>query len=242
MRPPTRFIVLFLGRTGSTYLMDMLDRHRWIRARPEVLVNLKEAGHEAQAAWMRRLYTRRPPWVKAVGHKTKLWDVLDPDGLRAMVHELGVRVIAMRRREPVRAVISSIRSHELYERTGLWELRDERDRPGPTRIDPDQLLERLGHWDAAERQLDAFIGTLDTPKLDLWYEDLLDDRDAELARVGSFLGVRVLPRVADRSPIRKLTPADLRDAVANYDEIRDHLARSEGSTALDAADGRRPWG
>jgi len=46
-----RFVILFPGRTGSTFLVSALDSHRDVEAKGEVLDGLRAKGVETQRAW-----------------------------------------------------------------------------------------------------------------------------------------------------------------------------------------------
>ncbi len=213
--------------------MDMLNRHPRITAKAEVLVNLKEDGADAQARWLEKLYHPLNPWIKAVGHKTKLWDVVDLDGFSESLQKYNVHTIVLSRQSALKAVVSAIRSAALFENTGRWELVKDKDRLGVTAVDPADVVERLKSWEYSEHQLNAFVGKLDTPRLDLNYETLVSDTADVLARVSQFLGVKVNPKQLMKSRIKKLTSDDLRDVVDNYEEMVDEICEAGFSRYVD---------
>ena len=67
-RHVVRFVILFPGRSGSTYVISALDAHPAITAKGEVLDPLRPEGPQAQLDWTRR-YLRGPAVnrSKAVG-------------------------------------------------------------------------------------------------------------------------------------------------------------------------------
>ena len=68
-----KFVILFEGRTGSSYLISSLDSHPKVRAFGEVLVASKSVGHEAQAKRTKEILTTTFfSRNKAIGFKTKL--------------------------------------------------------------------------------------------------------------------------------------------------------------------------
>jgi len=84
----SHFVLLFEGRTGSSYLIESLDAHPHVRAKGEYLVKLRDKGAEAQLSWAKRsLTTSFITRYRAVGFKTKLRDILNPEKFRALLIE-----------------------------------------------------------------------------------------------------------------------------------------------------------
>ncbi len=222
----TRFITLFIGRTGSTWLMDMLHRHPWVTALGEEIGRRKHLPAREQNDWLNRFYGSPSPLALAHGFKTKLWNVRDRDHLRSLIRTRRIRVVRLTRRNTLRAAISTIRSHELHAVTGDWNARSARERPPPSAIDLAQLDALIAGREREHAALEAFVRALDTPALEIAYEDLLHDRDAQLKRLARFLRTPLVGLVADRTRYAKNTPEDLSRAVANLDELRAHVAGS----------------
>jgi LPS sulfotransferase NodH len=234
LRPEvTPFVILFIERDGSTYMTSMLDSHPAIEMVYERFSVMVQRGTNAteQLAWARHYFT--PPAVgrrAAVGFKTKLVDVLDPDGFAALLQERECRVIRMQRRNRVKAVISRINARRLYEATGKWNLYDKSDRMPPMDVDPGEFLDFLNEREQAEQELDHYVARIDRPTLAISYEDLLVDRDAVLASVFSFLGVPQRPVV---EKTMKHTRDDLRTVVTNFDELRESVAETPYASMFD---------
>jgi LPS sulfotransferase NodH len=219
-----RFVVLFVERDGSTYLMSLLRSHPEIDAQNERLAMLKEAGKTAgdQMTWMREFFT--PPLagsLRALGFKTKLPDILDPAGVARLLQEHECRIIHLQRRNRVKAVVSRINARRLYEASGNWNLYSESDRLPPATIDPALFEEALNTREDQEQALADYVGGLHLPTLSLCYEDLLVSRDDALSRVFSLLGVR--PHAVAGRPLKN-TNDDLRSAVLNFGELRARYA------------------
>ncbi len=216
-RDPVRFVLLFMGRSGSTNLVEALASHPGIAARGEWLFG-KDGDRQLRGA--RRFLTRPPQGeYSAIGFKTKLKDVRDPEEFAGLLREVGARIILMRRRNVIKQVVSRFNSHRLYEATRDWNLYDEEDRLPPATIDLTWFSGSLEEIEEEKRELESYVRDLGVPMLSLYYEDLLVDRQATLERVFSFLGVRFEP-VWGRC--NKNTNDDLREAVSNFDELRSH--------------------
>lgn len=229
----TPFVILFIERDGSTYMTSMLASHpaiEMVYERFSVMV-LRGDGAAEQLAWARDYFT--PPLIgrhAAMGFKTKLVDILDPDGFAALLHEKGCRIIRMQRRNTVKAVISRINARRLYEATGKWNLYDKADRMPAMTVEPAEFLQYLGEREEAEQALDAYVQRLQLPTLTISYEELLVDRDGVLATVFSFLGVEP-HAVAEKT--MKHTRDDLREVVMNFDELRQSVADTPYAAMFD---------
>jgi hypothetical protein len=214
-----KFVVLMMGRTGSSYLITALDSHPMIRARGERLVQLKNAGRsQAQLTKARRMLT---PWpictYRALGYKTKLIDILDLEGFASLLRQNDARIISLRRHNAIKWTISILNHIRLLTRTGKHNLGSEKDRPGPIQVDLDEFNKYLEYYRQRYALIDTFINTLDLPVLHLFYEDFLSAEEATFNEVFSYLDVPPRPV---RPETVKITSDDLRQAVINFEQLR----------------------
>lgn len=229
----TSYVILFIERDGSTYLTSLLTSHPDIEAIYErfAVLNQKDASGAEQNAWAADFFS--PPVIartKARGFKTKLVDVLDLPGFTRLLHEKEVRVIQMRRRNRVKAVISRINARRLYEATGKWNLYDKSDRMPGMQVDPQLFHEYLVEREEADDELQAYVDQLSLPKVKIVYEDLLTDKAATLQSVFAFLGVA---NKSVQEKTMKHTSDDLRDVVLNFDELRSQYSNTPYAQMFD---------
>jgi LPS sulfotransferase NodH len=227
------FVVLFIERDGSTYLVSTLGSHPDVHTVYErfAVMRQKGDGPEDQLDWARRYFT--PPLIgtkAAVGFKTKLVDVLDHGGFVQVLQEKGVRIIHMQRRNRIKAVVSRINARRLYEKTGNWNLYKESDRMPPMTVDLDEFKSFVREREEADRVLAEYVAGLGLNTLTVCYEDMLQDRDAVFAGVFDFLNLRPWPVT---SKTKKHTSDDLRDVIQNYDEVRAAFAGSDYENMFD---------
>lgn len=218
----TPFVILFEGRTGSSYLVTGLSKHPNVRAGWEELPKLKAIGHEAQANWTRRALT--PPLIGrfgAVGFKTKLRDIADPINFSQLLQELNVKVIHMQRRNRVKVAISEINSNVLHARTGSYNVYKEGDRLPPLRIEALEFRNVLAMRERLDGNLKHFVEHLNLPTVEVFYEDILLDEAETLRAIYEFIGVT--PRITKGSSYKN-TSDDLRDALLNFDELKASVA------------------
>jgi LPS sulfotransferase NodH len=217
-RNPVRFVILFMGRSGSTYLVDALASHPEVRVQWEGLLGKKDADAQHQRA--RKFFTQSPHGVcPAVGFKTKLSRVKDRDGFAKLLGEMRARIILLQRRNIVKHVVSWINSERIHDSTGYWNLWNEENRLPLATIDVAKFDRRLEQVEKGKRALESYAENMELLTLWLYYEDLLVDRRATLERVFSFLEVRFEPVQGGSI---KNTSDDLREAVSNFDELRSH--------------------
>jgi LPS sulfotransferase NodH len=139
---PVKFVILFQGRTGSTFLVDALRRHPEVDADGEILQNeaqelrgWKTHENPYRRAWrtgklayrgtpvesqLRRTEQRwrdARPGAMAVGFKTKIRDLLDIESFKDLLEREGARVIMMERDNLVKQAVSRVRSMDLWRNT-----------------------------------------------------------------------------------------------------------------------------
>ena len=214
----TPFVLLFQGRTGSTYLIESLSRHPQVLAETEHLVGLRQKGGQAQLRWAQWfLNSAHDSKPSAVGFKTKLSDVLDREGFAKLLNNTAARILFGKRRNLVKMVVSWLRSEQLYHATGKWNLYSQQDQLGPLYIDIDKFQIRLDQVEHRRSVLERFVHDLDLPVLPVEYEELLVDPSRVLDQVLSFLNLSP-QKLEGRS--KKNTSDDLRQAVTNFNEMR----------------------
>ena len=216
MPPISKFVVVMTGRSGSSYLIDLLNSSHSIDARGEQFSGMRSA--KRQLAWLKRVY-RDPvaPEIGAIGFKTKVQDILDKDRFAELMREEEARVIVLRRKNIVKSVVSWFNAERLFAGTGEWNLGGERSSSSPINVDSTLFAKRVSLMEQATMQLEEFCERLPAPRLYLHYEDLLTSLDTTLDAVFRFLDV---PRTDTSCGIRKNTSDNLREAIANFDEIR----------------------
>lgn len=224
--PVRPFVIFFEGRTGSTYLVEGLDRHPRVRARKEVFASMRKQGFgaEQQIEWLKDFLADPPEEdVRALGFKTKLRDVLDPEATAWLLREIDASVILLLRRNRIKHLVSVFNAMRLHEETGEWNLYEDGRSLAALHIDPERFDQWLQAREQQREELDAYVRTLPLPTLRLVYEDLLLDESAVFAELFDFLGVEPRPVEGEA---RKATSDDLREALANFEELR---TRYEGT-------------
>ena len=214
-----QFVVFFEGRSGSTYLIESLNSHPDIYATKEPLSTMREEGKDAntQLQWIREFLGSRPPKGRVVGFKTKIKDVLAPDKFAELLEELQVKIVLLQRRNRIKLLVSLFRGVQLNSETRNWNLYKEEERIVPVHIDVELFQNWLGNVEKTNQELVRFVEKLPLPKLSLYYEAILLNDQEIFQRVCSFLGVKFQTL---QGGCIKHTSDDLREAVANFEELR----------------------
>ena len=214
------YVLLFEGRTGSTFLTATLSQHPEILADGERLDKYRNAPNAATAQLDSARQFLTPPFVgphRVRGFKTKLREIKDPTAFAALLQEKRVHILYMQRRNRIKTTVSGFTGQRLYEKTAKWNLTQEADRPGALHIDPTAFAAALKVREEREHALTAYVEGLALPTLNLYYEALLVDEAAFLAPLYAFLGVQPRPASAKT---KKNTSDDLRQVLVNFEELR----------------------
>jgi hypothetical protein len=256
----TKFIVVFQGRAGSTYLIDVLNRHPEITARGEILARAYHMLHprekfigaknlyaiigwslqgrlaESQLKRAKSLYSDPALKSTVVGFKAKLRHIVDPLGMKEFLESNGVKTIVMDRKNFVKKTVAHIYGQRLYKNTKhkygerAWNLFDETDRLGPQHIEVAEFDRMLRQVVALHRRLHVYTSSLEVPKLNLEYAELLGGRKEWFRSVFDFLGVEPCQL---NSRVLQNEPDDLRKALANFDELKSYYAGTEFEAMFD---------
>ena len=212
------FVLLFEGRTGSTYLIEALASNPRIVAVGEDFQTQRKERAQEQIEQMRTFLTASSPAnCVARGFKIKLRDVADPIKFGIMLQSLGTHIIYLGRRNRIKQVVSFFNSVRLHESVGDWNLYDGSQRPSAFTIPPTEFRRWLEAVEEGRKSLERFVFGLELPTLLLYYEDLLINTTDSTRLVLNFLGEYGEPSVGRAI---KTTSDDLREVCENYDELR----------------------
>ncbi|MGA0419373.1 MAG: hypothetical protein ACO3P9_05015 [Phycisphaerales bacterium] len=225
----SRFVILFPGRTGSSWLVSALDGHPRIDVRGEILV---AQTPDAQRRLVEERLGNPPAPGESRGFKTKLKDVADLDALRVAIGT-EVAVVHMVRRDLLRLAISTINARRLHRRTGRWNRADGVRALPPLDVEIDVLLATIDECATAVATLADYIGSLAAPVLEVDYAEVVHDPEGLLRRVQQHVGGAPRPLA---SGVLKNTGTDLREAVADFDRLTRDLAGSRWNRLLEDLD------
>lgn len=207
------FVILCLGRTGSFYLVSLLNSHPDIRCFGELF------SHRGQG---RELF-RNTPHTDALEYLREITGSVEAPavGLKLPVNSIqahpqaldvlgdpGLRVIRLSRLN----LLALFVSRQLLAATRVPQ--STRGEYGDTRVrlDPQPTVKAFERMEEHERWLDGLAG--EHPTLRLTYEGIIEGEGLEDAE--RFLGVE--PRELS-SPMEKLRKRPLSETVENWDEV-----------------------
>ena len=242
-RSPVAFVVLTFPRSGSTWLLNMLDSHPQIAAYDELFLGGEGVQPRAEdqldfasylervpqptrrfrvphrIAYLRSVYRERPG-IGAVGFKLVYGQVAANPGLLQYFAVRRVRAIHLVRANLLDAVIS----YEVARETGVFHRRRGEITPvGTVRLDADAIRERLGYMEWAVARGRIWLERFRLPRVEVAYEELVGRRDETLGTLLRFLDVDARLDSLD-SEFERVRGGTTLDLVENADEVRASLS------------------
>ena len=120
----------------------------------------------------------------------------------------------------IRQAVSAYVARVIKDKTSLWHIYKDSERPVSLTIDFDSLLRCLLWTVECDRQMAIYQHSFPRPHLDLFYEDVAVDILGCLHGIHDWLGV---PRSDHVDPMLKIVPENLRVTVANFDQMIEWL-------------------
>ncbi len=223
-----RFLIYSQPRTGSTWLVDLLNNHPEIQCDGELF---SSDWKHSRRVWSRRLLRSFPiPYLQlratlckapAYGFKVLHYQACQQKGLLTRLNRRGWQIIHLSRVHLWSQAVSDQLAIQTkrYHRT-----HDDPVHPDQVRIDPAAILAKI---DVLKRQSLAETRALEgIPHLRIEYEkDLVDDsgRDLTLSRIHVMLGVSIKP---GSSVLLPTYDRPMGQVVENYEEIVDCVRHS----------------
>jgi len=227
----TKYVVVCTGRTGSNMLMSLISSRDDVRAYWEFFYDKykehlsEEEIKDGVAALEKVVYKNHPEEVKAAGFKFIYDHVNLPytnghgvlDYLRK---NKDIKVIHLKRRNILRTYLS----HEMAFKHNKWHAFKDEDRlkeDDKIEIDFEACLEYFLNISREEAHFDGFFS--DNPKLDMYYECIVEDPQEETKRIQHFLGLKPKPL---SSTFKRLNHKRLCDTITNYWQLKSMFKNS----------------
>ena len=246
-RAYTRFVILGMGRTGSNFLATSLRSHPDVlcygelfnneqtgkrldwgipshRSRPPV-VNLRDNNTETFINT--HLFGRKPGRIKAVGFKLFYYHAERPPQAAIWEHLKAddIRIIHLRRNNLLDIYVSLQKAKI----NGEWSSQSGNksvNTSAPLNLKPEAVqyaFDQIEGWQntAAERFPDA---------LEVAYEQLVSNYDAELGRISDYLNLRPF---AMQTPLVKQSTKPKSATIENYASLKSHFSGSRWAQYFD---------
>jgi LPS sulfotransferase NodH len=219
------FVILFQGRSGSTLLGELLNSSPAIQIEGEILAGRRLEGWRRQNARLGQFVQRsQSSRIQAVGFKAKLTDIADTNAFRSFLQREGFRIVFLTRRDVVKQALSWIYADRLFQRSGEWNLVRHDIQFQPIAVKCEELVRRIRALERGRDALLDFVASLGNLPIEVNYETLQDSLESEASRVAGALGITVTSQLC--ATVRKHTPDDLAQAVANPEQVRACLIAS----------------
>lgn len=224
---PVRFVIFAAPRTGSNLLCGLLNAHPDILCHHGVFnpdgIHYARDCRDCMSDLLDGVSRNSDPlrfldhiWTAAAGQQAvgfKMNRGENGVAVDALLRDLDVRKVLLKRRNRVRAYVSET----IAKITGLWESYGDPDGASipAIRLDPVELRRHVAvnaHFYAA---LESVLSATGQAWLETEYESLADG--SEMTRILSYLGVS--DGTVLSAPSFKRGPADLRRVVANLAEL-----------------------
>jgi LPS sulfotransferase NodH len=240
-----KFVVLTSSRTGSTWLIDILNMQSGVEAHGELFLNQRRttpaiAGRDDRPRYVdvhgSRGLSRAP---RVVCYLNELYRSPHVVGFKLMYSQLRVHpeilaYLALRRVRIVHLVrlnhLDVIISEELAKNTGASHVRAGTNANlSPVNLDTRTLVRRIRRVSRAPGKARFLIRLSACPILEVSYEALLGGQE-EFTRVCDFLQISCASAL--RSNLQKRGTGSHRDAIANYEEVRQTLSSTPFASLL----------
>lgn len=245
MRRPTLFVLLTTQRSGSGWLVDLLDDHPAITSYEELFrvsaatfsrhgasavphfeVMVGPGTFSTSPGLVRQRYryvrslVRAHPGSRAVGFKLMYDQTRDHPGLMGVLTLMRARFVHLVRRDSLGAIISFDIAHA----RDRWHYHAGDSVPSlRVRMDTASVLGRLQERDDEIDRFRRRLARLPVPVHEVAYEDLVTRRDETLAGVVDFLGVPPAEQPLRSSVVRAARERTV-DLVENRDDLLAALA------------------
>jgi hypothetical protein len=230
------FVMLFVGRTGTSFTIDVFNQHPQVKFEGEILETFKNKADMSmrQTEWIQNLFgIEKASRYKAVGFKTKYYDIPCKDAFRESLQDFRPTIIFSDRRNVLKQAVSRLRIEMFAEikrqemgeerwrkfsrSNDVWNLFDELDGIGSINIDLKKLDSWVLFYEQKTIKLKNYLNSLDLDVVHYDYEDIINDTKVFFEKMFQLLGVEPIDY---ETKIFKHTPDNLSEVIVNFDALK----------------------
>ena len=222
-----KFIIITRSRTGSNFLMSLLNSHPNILAKGELFRRLE--GKSSDQVW-NETFSKKPKHIKYVGFKIFYYHPLDSEDKEVWNYikkDKNIKIIHLTRNNILRTVVS----RAIADKTNTWtnkkgkkiDISDKR-----VKIDIDSCLNDFKKTREDENRIRDNYKNRNL--MELTYEDLVKDHQKVMNDVFNFLEIEINEVNSD---YKKQNNEKLEDLITNYNDVVEAIKKSKWSYILD---------
>lgn len=235
-KKPQKFIILTTQRSGSTWLMDMLDSHPNIKVYNELFLNMDNKSKWADPKqpsfyiyektapgkrpwktikYLNNLYTYEGEY-DVIGFKL-MYDHLfrKPEILVNLISE-GYKIVHLVRENPIDVMVSYALAKQNKRFFTEQEVENQK-----LHLDPQNFKKDVEKQDFKVGLARIIVAIIPNPVLNITYNELRQDKDGTLDRITQFLGVPSVEQTEGvESTLKKLNQKSHAEMIENYAEIK----------------------
>lgn len=227
-----KFIILFTGRSGSSWLEELLNQNKAIHCDSELLAvpewdnrfGLLERFVNEQEIWkgvnkVEAHGFRFKPTIRGFAPSLNEWIIeFDWRRLGLVTNALkGATIIKLTRQDRLKQAISSIRAWELYRQKKRWQIYNNEAPIEKMHFDYWQVVDVIQWIKETELTIDSIISYLSGIYIATTYENLHIDTQTTIDFICDAIDVE--PHIIRQTAIKKHTDDDLSKIVSNWEEI-----------------------
>lgn len=234
------FVLLFVGRTGSSLTIDVFNQHPEVKFEGEVLETFKGKTDMSmrQTEWIKDLFgPENASQYKTLGFKTKHYDIPCEDAFRRSLQGFRPTILFSDRRNVLKQAISRLRIEKFAEikrqemgeeewhsssrSNYVWNLSEKMNGVGSIKVDFTELDSWVLFYEQKTRRLKNFLKSQDLDVVHYNYEDIINDPEVFFEKMFRLLGVEPIEY---ETRIFKHTPDNLSEVIENFGELQKFYA------------------
>jgi len=227
--PSQKFLIFGFPRSGSTLLVSLLDSHPKVHCEDELLYRkLRFPMYYIQCH--ARLSRAEVYGFKLLVDHFETQGIEDPATFFTNLYEDGYQVIYLKRRNLLRAALSSLYGYFLgkfHHSQSEGELHREK-----MRVRPQELEAKIQRFEYLAGQQKKILGAL--PCLEIAYEDDLLDASCHQVTIDKIADYLRIPSARVDTPLVKVATEDISDFVENSEEVLAFIRGTEYARYLDS--------
>ena len=226
-----RIMVLTRSRTGSNYLLSLLNSHPNIYIQGELLDELKGRDYTKV---INEIYSKQPLSVKASGFKMFYCHPFPYDELVTkkimddFVKMKNLYIIHLKRKN----ILKTLTSRKIALKQNVWTSRDYKENQSSEQKTINFTREELEKGFEMTRQMEEESDILFKGHqiITIYYEDMVDDPEKEVNRILGMLDIKIQPLKSD---LRKQNTEKLPELISNFDDLKESFIDSKWASFFD---------